>query len=160
MSHAEANTNSDAFLRQRRFGRECALQFLYQIDQRQDWEIADGDLNAFWRQVEDQEDAPFGNDLNRARKFAEKIVRIFREHGAEIDASLQECASNWTLERMAAIDRNILRVAAVEIRFLENIPANATINEAVEIAKRYGDRDSAAFINGILDRFAQNSSQA
>ncbi|MFW5894131.1 MAG: transcription antitermination factor NusB [Verrucomicrobiota bacterium] len=160
MSHAEANTNSDAFLRQRRFGRECALQFLYQVDQRQDWEIADGDLNAFWRQVEDQEDAPFGNDLNRARKFAEKIVRIFREHGAEIDESLQECASNWTLERMAAIDRNILRVAAVEIRFLENIPANATINEAVEIAKRYGDRDSAAFINGILDRFAQNSSQA
>lgn len=160
MSAAETNANSDAFLRQRRFGRECALQFLYQVDQRQDWEIADSDLNGFWRQVEDQEDAPFGNDLNRARKFAEKLVRLYQEHGGEIDEGLQQCASNWTLERMAAIDRNILRVAAVEIRFLENIPANATINEAVEIAKRYGDRDSAAFINGILDRFAQNSSQA
>lgn len=146
---------ADAFLRQRRFGRECALQFLYQVDQRRDWELSDGDLDAFWRQVEQQEDAPFGNDLNRARKFAEKLVRLFREHGEEIDEGLSDCASNWSLERMAAIDRNILRVAAVEIRFLESIPSNATINEAVEIAKRYGDRDSVAFINGILDRFAK-----
>ena len=151
----ESGQRSEAFLRQRRFGRECAVQFLYQVDQRGDWELAETDVGAFWRRVEEQEDAPFGNDLHRARKFAEKLVRLYRENAVGIDRELADCARNWTLERMASIDRNLLRMAATEIRFLDNIPPAATTDEALEIAKRYGDKESVSFINGILDRLAR-----
>lgn len=153
---AQSASVADNFLRQRRFGRECALQFLYQEDQRGQALTGGDDERCFWRRVEEQEDAPFGNDLKRARTYAEKIVRLYRENAEQIDRELSGLARNWSLDRMAAIDRNILRVAAVEIRHFDNVPAPAAINEALEIAKRYGDKESVSFINGLLDRFAKS----
>lgn len=86
--------------------------------------------------------------------FAELLVRGVVEHQESIDALLGECSTNWRLPRMAMVDRNILRMATFELRYLDEVPPKVTLNEAIEIAKRYGTGDSSAFINGILDRVA------
>jgi len=77
------------------------------------------------------------------------------QHKEEIDALIRKAAEHWVLERMAAVDRSILREAAYEIMYVEDIPPAVTINEALEIAKKYSSEESASFINGILDRIAK-----
>lgn len=86
------------------------------------------------------------------RSFVERIVRGVLGRREEIDERLTSASQNWRLERMARVDRNLLRLAAFEILFCDDIPAKVAINEAVEIAKAYSTRDSGAFVNGILDR--------
>lgn len=71
---------------------------------------------------------------------------------ARIDALMNQCSKNWKISRMPAVDRNIMRIAAFEMLEMEDIPASVSINEAVDIGKKYGTRDSGAFINGVLDR--------
>jgi transcription antitermination protein NusB len=83
--------------------------------------------------------------------FAASLLRGVRQHRREIDKVLTSKATNWSLRRMAAIDRNVLRLAAYEILF-GGTPGRVAINEAVELAKRYGNRQSGPFVNGILDR--------
>ncbi len=84
-------------------------------------------------------------------EFARGLLSSIRESRKEIDAALSAKAANWSLRRMAAIDRNVLRLGAYEIMMTET-PGRVVINEAVELAKRYGDRQSSQFVNGILDR--------
>jgi transcription antitermination protein NusB len=84
--------------------------------------------------------------------FAERLVRGVVEHGPEIDAMIEGHSDNWRLERMPSVDRNILRIAAFELLYCEEIPPKVTLNEAIELGKRFGARESGAFINGILDR--------
>ena len=84
--------------------------------------------------------------------FSACLVEGVRAHREEIDQMIKKYAKNWSLERIAVIDRNILRFAIYELRYLKEIPAKVTINEAIEIAKTYGSEDSGAFVNGILDQ--------
>lgn len=86
--------------------------------------------------------------------FAENLLAAAAEHKAEIDELVQGASKNWRLERMSTVDRNILRLAAAELLYDKSVPTKVVINEAIELAKRFGTGDSAAFVNGILDRVA------
>ncbi len=125
----------------RRRSREIALQVLYQIDLNPttDEEVIDAFLRDRLRKAE-------------LIEFARSLVNGVRRNRAELDTLLEQTAENWNLRRMAAIDRNVLRLGAYEILFAAT-PQRVAINEAVELAKRFGGADSSRFVNGILDRF-------
>ncbi len=118
------------------------------------------DLNDADRSIEN--DVEFiGRRLNNDQAlvgFAESVLRGVREHLAEIDRSLESISENWRLSRMSATDRNILRLAAYEMMFGDT-PPRVAINEAIELAKRYGDQNSPKYVNGVLDRLWQNDGQ-
>ena len=125
----------------RRRAREIVLQMLYEEDlhPEQDPQVADQFLV---------------RRLNGNRPLVEFARQLFRNvvlHRKQLDKALSARAVNWSLRRMAAIDRNILRLGAYEILMTET-PGRVVINEAVELAKRYGDRQSGQFVNGVLDR--------
>jgi transcription antitermination protein NusB len=84
--------------------------------------------------------------------FMQELLDDFNTHTTEIDKIVEEHSNNWKLSRMASVDRNILRLGVVEILYKPDIPKNVTINEYLEIAKKYGTEDSSSFINGILDK--------
>ena len=90
------------------------------------------------------------------KEFSNSIVEGVIKNISMIDNKISQSASNWSIERMAAVDRNILRMATYELLFMNDIPVKVTINEAIEIAKRYGGDDSGAFVNGILDRILKD----
>jgi len=125
----------------RRAARECAVQFLYQLD----LHPADAEkaLAEFWT---------LNKSAKSTREFSEKLIRGVLEKKAELDAKIATLADNWDVSRLAAVDRNILRLAVYEMMFCEDIPPVVTINEAVDLAKRFSADDSGAFVNGILDR--------
>ena len=83
-------------------------------------------------------------------------MRGAMNHRTAIDDLVGRCSLNWKLSRMGRVDRNILRLAAYELAFEPDVPGRATLNEAIELAKRYGTEDSGKFVNGILDRIAQD----
>jgi N utilization substance protein B len=122
--------------------REIALQVLYEDDLNPDRSPEAGDAFLCNRLLQDQE----------LIDFARSLVAGVRKHKSEIDRQLVERADNWTLERMAVTDRNILRMGAFEMLF-GGTPQRVAINEAVELAKRYGGKQSPHFVNGVLDRF-------
>ena len=102
----------------------------------------------------------FWEDLSvpaEVRKFSDELVFGVYEKIEEIDRMLSQYSENWTIDRMTGVDRNILRMAIFELLFRPEIPKNVTINEAVEIGKKFGSEDSGAFVNGILDRIARDS---
>jgi len=125
----------------RRRGRELALQVLYQIDVTHR-EVGEA-LDLFWDNFTSDEEA---------RYFCERLVRGMVEHLDEINDLIGKHAEHWEVGRMTQIDRNILRMAVYELVYCQDIPPKVTINEAVEIGKKFGSEDSGAFINGILDR--------
>lgn len=84
-------------------------------------------------------------------QFIQKLLDAYRDHEAEVNILIEKHSSNWKLSRMAGVDRNILRLGVSEILYFDDIPKNVTINECLEIAKKYGTEDSSSFINGILD---------
>ncbi len=95
------------------------------------------------------------NDVSEEiRQFTEELCAGALKNLAQIDASLESHSTNWKLSRMASVDRNLLRLATFELLFEKEIPASVTINEALEISKKYGNEESASFINGILDKIA------
>jgi N utilization substance protein B len=135
----------------RRRAREFALKALYQVD------VSGGTcgaaLEGLWRGQLDgagEERAAEDGEI----EFAGRIASGVDEKQDEIDALIEKASKNWRLIRMPVVDRNILRMATAELLFFEDVPASVTINEAVELAKRFGDKDSRAFVNGILDRIA------
>lgn len=141
----------------RRRAREMALQTLYAMEfTKTGVEDAVETMRerASEPPSEDAEVATMVRGGAEVQTFAEKLVRGVAEHLEAIDALLSQCSTNWKVPRMAAVDRNILRMATFELRYLNDIPPKVTLNEAIEIAKRYGSVDSSAFINGILDRVA------
>lgn len=91
------------------------------------------------------------------KEFAMDLVKGTRNNLDKIDAMIETFTDNWLLKRMAAVDRNILRFAAYEILFRKDIPSAVTINEALEIAKKYSSTEAAAFLNGVLDRLAKEA---
>jgi len=131
-------------VKKRSRGRELALQFLYQVDLLGPDVLSD--LLGFLRDEEP--------DTETAR-FAENLVRGTVERRDEVDVMIQAVAQNWRLERMAAIDRNVLRLGAFEMLFVPDVPPKVSINEAIELGKRYSTQNSGAFINGILDKIRE-----
>ncbi|HMF37954.1 MAG TPA: transcription antitermination factor NusB [Isosphaeraceae bacterium] len=126
-------------------GREVALQVLYQIEQNPGVPVTEVHQFINRRTLGEQ----------KLAEFTAALIAGVREHQARIDAMIQEVAENWRLDRMAAIDRNILRLGAYEVLFCPEVPAKVAINEALELAKRYSTSQSSRFVNGILDRVLQ-----
>jgi N utilization substance protein B len=147
----------------RRRSREIALQILHQIDVSGAPESdADVDMMVarFFEHLalkggpareEDEDDA---SDLGAKidRPLVQELVRGVTQHWAEIDEHLTKLSQNWRLERMAIVERNVIRIALYELLHCKNVPINVVLNEAVELAKRYGTAEGAAFTNGLLDR--------
>ncbi len=145
------NGSGEQFQRQRRFARQCIIQTLYQSDTADDWDWPEKKAEAFWLQTRELEENPQEKISKKTRQFIWETLREIIDHRENLDQILQEAASNWSLKRMSAIDRNILRLAAYEIIHRPDIPRGVSINEAVELAKQFGDKDSPRFINGVLD---------
>lgn len=129
----------------RRKARELALQFLYQLDLGGDRDPGPHAAEFWARHPADQE----------ARDYADDLVRGTKAGQARIDALIARCAEHWELERMAVVDRNILRAAVYELLSRTDVPPQVAINEAIEIAKKFGTRESGRFVNGVLDRIAR-----
>ena len=125
----------------RRKSRELALQALYAMDLTGDWEAR----SAVWFE---------GGRSPDSIPFAEKLVSGVLTNRAIIDEKIESHTKNWSVYRMNVIDRNILRIATYELLWCEDIPASASINEALELAKAYASSESRKFLNGILDKLA------
>jgi N utilization substance protein B len=125
----------------RRKAREFAVMLLYELDFRP------GNLNRvleeFWR----ERAVP-----PEVQSFAEALVRGAADKTAELDQIIQANSAHWSLARIAPVERNILRLAAYELLYRDDIPERVAINEAIELAKLYGSEESGAFVNGILDQ--------
>jgi transcription antitermination protein NusB len=134
----------------RRKAREFALQLLFQL------EFTGKSYNPqtiedFWLDKKEPRDV---------RDFTETLVKGTLDNIEEIDKMIEKGTENWVLKRMAAVDRNILRFAAYEIFFRQDIPSAVTINEALEIAKKYSSSEAASFLNGVLDKLAHEAGKA
>ena len=128
----------------RRQARERALQLLFQWDihgHTRHW------LDQFWEQQKISDEG---------RQFAEQVLQGVMTHGKELDALLGGAATNWKVSRMPIVDRNILRAALYELLWMPEIPAKVTIDEAIELAKKFADEEGKAFVNGILDRLLRD----
>lgn len=130
----------------RRKGRELALQALYQMEMTGD--SSPGSLKLFLSHFEGGE---------KTREFAERLISGVIHHREEIDRLIQQSADHWKLKRMAKVDLTILRMATFELVFCPDIPLHVSLDEAIEIGKRFGTGESAPFINGVLDQVASTS---
>jgi N utilization substance protein B len=126
----------------RRDAREAAVQFLYQVDTHKPADLEKA-LEEFWRQ---------NDGAANLREFANDLLRGTLDKRGEIDAKIASLADNWDFERLAVVDRNILRLALYEMLFRTEIPPVVSINEAIEIAKKFSTAESGKFVNGLLDR--------
>ena len=134
-------------MKNRRISREIALQVLYQME-------FDTSLTPIQglRQYEDH----FKND-QLSMDYSEKLIAGIKEHQTQIDETIQKFSINWKISRMSHVDRNIIRLSIFEMTHLKDeVPKNASINEAIEIAKKFGSEDSSHFINGILDQISKS----
>ncbi len=152
-------------MRLRRVSREKALQFLFQHEVNPTDNLGT-ELNAFWAEQflvlrEERGEKPPGEDepapaptVDEAavRAFADTLIEGTLCHQTEIDGELGRVMINWSLHRLAAVDRNLLRMAVYELRHRDDIPPVVTINEAIDIARKFSTADSGKFVNGILDK--------
>lgn len=136
-------------MRKRTKAREYALQILYAIDITKD-EPKDC-VEHFWEGSDETSEDIKG--------FAGEIVIGVCDNKKAIDGLISKYATNWQLDRMAVIDRNVLRLATYELLFMENIPPKVSINEAIDIAKKFGGNDSGKFVNGVLDKINKTESK-
>ncbi len=130
-------------MRKRSLAREFALQILYEID------ITGDDhktvLATFWHLVEE-------DVSDEVKQFAADLVETVVKHRSDIDAKISMYATNWELDRMAVVDRNVLRLGGCELLYRNDIPPKVSINEAVDLAKKFSGLQSGKFVNGILDK--------
>ncbi|NIQ93926.1 MAG: transcription antitermination factor NusB [Desulfuromonadales bacterium] len=148
----------------RRKGREIALKMLYSLQT----PVTDihAVLDDFWANFRFRDDV-LGEALDDAdlpvpaevRRFAEQIVVDIADKREDVDAAISRHARNWTLDRMARVDLAILRLASYELLYCPETPASVVLNEAVELAKRFGTKESPSFVNGILDKVARVRSE-
>jgi transcription antitermination protein NusB len=157
----------------RRKARELVLQFLFQTDMNpplareeaarrtgetgsetagapDDESIIQEEIACFWENFKTEEGG---------KSFFRQLAAGVMAHRDQIDTLINEASENWRISRMATVDRNLLRLSVYELIYLDDIPPSVTINEAVEIAKRYGSEESPSFINGILDKIAHTHSK-
>jgi N utilization substance protein B len=150
----------------RRTARERAVQFLFQYDLNppEDLEAA---LDTFWEShrraetLDKRETAMWGEPVQippptaeeaAVRAFADPLIRGAAAHRDELDAQIKAHVKNWELHRIAVVDRNVLRLAIYEMLYRTDIPPVVSINEAVDIAKKFSTQDSGKFVNGVLDK--------
>jgi len=132
----------------RRRGREILLQLLYQVD--------------FTSVTPETALQVYESNFTKKKDswdFAVEMLKGIIEKLDEIDALIERQSENWKLGRMAVIDRNILRLAVYELLYRDDIPSKATLNEAIELGKKFGSEESGAFINGILDKIYRTTDQ-
>jgi len=121
--------------------RAWTLQLLYA------WDVAgEGELRSHARET-----IGHRRVSDRYMPYIERLVEALDEHTDEVDTALQETIPNWRLERLAVIDRNVLRIAAVELLEFDDVPGKVAIHEAIQLAEKYGSEDSPGFVNGVLD---------
>ena len=146
----------------RRRSREIALQILHQMDVGGEPDTDVSRLIADYfvhlapsgAPAADEEDDPPGPPVSIDRALIEELVSGVATHHAELDELLTGLSRNWRVERMAVVERNVIRIALYELKYAENVPVAVIINEAVELARRYGAAEGGAFVNGLLDRAA------
>lgn len=135
----------------RRKGREYALQVLFGSDlacaESAGRAREPRNLAEFWAQRRASAEV---------RSFAESLIHGVDQHQGEIDAIVSRHATHWSLDRMAAVDRNVLRLAVYELLYAREVPERVVLNEAIEIAKKYGADESGGFVNGILDHIVKH----
>jgi N utilization substance protein B len=130
----------------RRKSRELALQMLFQSDMgKQDAEQV---RKSFWSERQEMDES--------VRGFADDLFRVATDRAADIDAVIEKHAANWRIERMAAVDRNLMRAAVAEFMGFPQTPAPVVINEALEIARKFSSPEAVNFINGVLDSVAKD----
>jgi len=139
----------------RRRSREFALQALYQ------WDLVKSEpqvtLNGLWEGLlEDDGLDDCRPPESEEVEFAQRLVLGVVDEFESLDLLVENCSTNWRVARMPIVDRNVLRMACLEMRDFDDVPATVTINEAVELAKKFGSKESKAFVNGIADRLARN----
>ena len=138
-------------MRKRSLARDFALQILYQIDiTREAYGVS---LDNFW-QVRSEEHID-----DEVKNFTSKLVRGVADSLEEIDKKISQFATNWQLERMAVVDRNVLRMGVFELLYCDDIPPKVSINEAVELAKKYSGLEAGKFVNAILDKVKQEKNK-
>ena len=124
--------------------RECALQMLYQ------WEATQDPMpvvaETFWR---------VRTTTDETRAMAERLASGTHAHRAAVDEAITAAALNWRFDRIASVDKNILRLGLAELNYFPDIPKKVTIDEAIELAKTYGSADSGRFVNGVLDAMSK-----
>ena len=126
-------------------GREAALQMLFALEA--GGGSAERVIASFWRETPGE---PEG------REYADQTVRGVMDELESVDELVRKASTNWRIERMARVDRNVLRLGAWELRRAVDVPRAVILDEAVELAKRFGSEESGAFVNGVLDRVASN----
>lgn len=129
--------------------REAALQLLYAVENA--GESQDIVMREFWRETPGDAEG---------RPYADSLVRGICSHKEQVDSRIETASENWRLERMTAVDRNLLRLGTYELEFSDDVPRAVAIDEAVEIAKRFGTEESSKFINGVLERVAKDLDSA
>ncbi len=134
----------------RRLARETALQVLFQRDLAKE-SLITTEIVGLWAAEFEVPEASMA--------FAQELVDGTIAHQDQIDQTIASLAQDWTLSRMANVDRNVMRLATYEILFCPDIPGRVSLNEAIELAKRFGGEESAKFVNGILDRVVANVSK-
>jgi transcription antitermination protein NusB len=137
----------------RREGRELALQALYSKD------LVPQDAGSTLKRIMEnfgEGDEPTLEIQSKAFAFASELVNGVLANLADIDARIAAKSKHWSMARMARVDLNILRLAVYELLYRSDIPKNVTMNEAIEVAKKFGAEDSASFVNGILDEIASS----
>ncbi len=138
----------------RREIREHVFKLLFNMDFRNSEELDDQSA-LYFEQVPDEEiENPPMFAADGEREYIKTKTAAIREHLSEIDAAINETAKGWTTTRMPKADLEILRLAVYEIKFDEEVPTGVAINEAVELAKKYGNDSSPSFVNGVLAKFA------
>lgn len=128
-------------MRKRTLARECALKILYRIEISKD--SMESSIEDFWVREKGSEEV---------KDFANSLVKGTQENLSRINEVISQHAENWEIKRMAVIDKNVLRLGTFELLYMDEIPPKVSINEAIELAKKYGDVDSGKFVNGILDK--------
>ncbi len=153
-NHAsQVRDGADAVYRmQRKLSRILAMQFLFAMDVQPDFVYSIPAFDEFIELAKDENDITHDSRLYRkAAQRARKIIESYLENRADVDAMIRLGADNWVLERMNYIDRNLMRMAVCEMRYDGKVNSAVAINEAVELAKQYGQPESPKFINGVLD---------
>ncbi len=129
----------------RRDGRQAAMQYLFAHDVH--GRVADVDIEAFWTLHSASPDV---------RAHAESLVAGIFEHQSEVDKHIEGTLENFSFTRLGVVDRNIIRLAVYEMLYLQEVPVPVVINEALEIAKLFGDTQTRSFVNGVLDKIAKS----
>jgi transcription antitermination protein NusB len=127
----------------RREGREVTLQLLFHWDLNAHQPLREADLDLFWA---------FRPAIPAVRTFATNLLNGIVAHQVTIDEKITKYTANYELKRISAVDRNILRIAVYEMLYADDVPPIVAINEAIDIAKKFGTEDSGKFVNGVLDR--------